>query len=214
MPRTDHEGDRWVVLKFGGTSVSSKERWQTIAQVVQERIAEGLRPLVVCSAVSGVSDALEKGVAESVAGAEASTLDTLTSRHEQLAQELGLPFPGPIETELADLARLFQGAALLGEMSPRLQARVLAHGELMSTRLGAAFLNAEGVGTTWIDARECLTTLPGQDANRAFLSATCDSALDLKLQERLGALDAGVLLTQGFIASTPEGETALRDRKH
>ena len=67
-------------------------------------------------------------VFEAIAGldpADPSTLDSLTSRHEQLAQELGLPFPGPIETELADLGRLFQGAALLGEMSPRLQARAL-----------------------------------------------------------------------------------------
>ena len=212
MTKSSRADGRWVVLKFGGTSVSSRERWQTIAQVVGERIAEGLRPLVVCSAVSGVSDALERGVAESVAGDAPSTLDTLTSRHEQLAQELGLPFPGPIETELAELARLFQGAALLGEMSPRLQARVLAHGELMSTRLGAAFLNAEGVDTAWIDARECLTTVPGKDAHRAFLSATCDSDLDPDLQERLGALEADVLLTQGFIAHTPEGETALLGR--
>jgi len=212
MPQTTPDSLRWVVLKFGGTSVSSRARWQTITQVVRERVAEGLRPLVVCSAVSGVSDALERGVAESVSGATPPTLDTLTSRHKQLARDLGLPFPGPIEAELVELARLFQGAALLGEMSPRLQARVLAQGELMSTRLGAAFLKAEGLECAWIDARACLATLPGKDAHRAFLSATCDSTPDMGLQERLGALEAVVLLTQGFIASTSEGETALLGR--
>lgn len=44
----------WVVLKFGGTSVSTPERWATIAELTRQRISEraedgeGLRPLVVC----------------------------------------------------------------------------------------------------------------------------------------------------------------------
>ncbi len=49
-----------IVMKFGGTSVSSLERWQTIAEVIRSRVAEGLTPLVVCSAVSRVSRLLEK----------------------------------------------------------------------------------------------------------------------------------------------------------
>ena len=30
----------WVVLKFGGTSVSSVERWETIATLLRQRLAE------------------------------------------------------------------------------------------------------------------------------------------------------------------------------
>ena len=50
---------RWVVLKFGGTSVSTPERWLVIAGLAARRIAEGLRPLIVCSALSGISNQLE-----------------------------------------------------------------------------------------------------------------------------------------------------------
>jgi diaminopimelate decarboxylase/aspartate kinase len=53
----------WVVLKFGGTSVSGAERWRTIAALAEARLAEGLRPLIVCPAQSGVSDRLETKLA-------------------------------------------------------------------------------------------------------------------------------------------------------
>ena len=50
----------WVVLKFGGTSVSSVERWETIAALVRQRQAEGLRPVVVHSALATVSNKLDE----------------------------------------------------------------------------------------------------------------------------------------------------------
>ena len=48
----------WVVLKFGGTSVSSRARWDTISQLVMKRKSEGFRVLVVVSAVSGITNQL------------------------------------------------------------------------------------------------------------------------------------------------------------
>ncbi len=168
---------------------------------------------VPASAVSGVSDALEQLVEASVTGGGSATIEDLKARHRQLAEALDLPFPGPLSQELEVLERLATGASLLQELSPRLRAQVLACGELMSTRLGAAFLAKSGLATAWIDARQCLTTLPGSvDENRAFLSATCGYEADSALQETLAAHPEPVLLTQGFIAATSEGETALLGR--
>ena len=50
----------WIVLKFGGTSVASLPNWRNIAHVVRERRVGGARILVVHSALSGVTDRLEK----------------------------------------------------------------------------------------------------------------------------------------------------------
>ena len=50
----------WVVLKFGGTSVSSANNWKNVAAVVRMRLAEGVRPVVVHSALSGITDRLEQ----------------------------------------------------------------------------------------------------------------------------------------------------------
>src|SRR4051794_4367986 len=49
-----------VVLKFGGTSVSTAANWKNIADIVKARIAEGLHPIVVHSAISKMTDGLEK----------------------------------------------------------------------------------------------------------------------------------------------------------
>jgi len=50
----------FVVLKFGGTSVSSVSNWKNIVGVLRDRLAEGLRPVVIHSALSGVTDLLEQ----------------------------------------------------------------------------------------------------------------------------------------------------------
>ncbi len=42
---------QWVVLKFGGTSVSSLANWRNIAQIARTRLAGGARVLIVHSAV-------------------------------------------------------------------------------------------------------------------------------------------------------------------
>ena len=48
----------WVVIKFGGTSVSSLFCWQQIKAIAQAHAAKKHRVLIVCSALSGVSDQL------------------------------------------------------------------------------------------------------------------------------------------------------------
>ena len=50
----------WVVLKFGGTSVSSVANWKNVALVLRKRLEEGLKPVVVHSALSGITDRLEQ----------------------------------------------------------------------------------------------------------------------------------------------------------
>ena len=66
--------DRWVVLKFGGTSISSLACWETVAKVIQERQAGGLRPVVICSAISGISIELEKLLNDARAGSPEQAL--------------------------------------------------------------------------------------------------------------------------------------------
>ena len=49
---------RWVVHKFGGTSVADAERYQAAAEILLSRQQAGARTAVVVSAMSGVTDAL------------------------------------------------------------------------------------------------------------------------------------------------------------
>ncbi|HSM68113.1 MAG TPA: hypothetical protein VK830_00245, partial [Xanthomonadales bacterium] len=49
----------FVVMKFGGTSVSTADNWRVSAGLIRQRLDAGLRPVLVHSALSGVSNALQ-----------------------------------------------------------------------------------------------------------------------------------------------------------
>ncbi|MFL6236448.1 MAG: bifunctional aspartate kinase/diaminopimelate decarboxylase [Thermoanaerobaculia bacterium] len=204
----------WVVLKLGGTSVSTPERWSTIAGLVRARIdKDGLRPLVVCSALSGISNQLEALLAAAVEGGHEEPLASIERRHLELGRGLGLAAAPLLKADLDELSRLALAASLLREAGPALKARVMAFGELLSTRLGAAYLQSQGIATAWHDARTSLVARedPALGA-RAVLSATCDFERDEALAARLGDLPAAAVITQGFIARNREGQTVLLGR--
>ena len=158
----------WVVVKFGGTSVSTAERWATIGRVASERVAEGFRPLIVCSALSGISNLLERVAVEAPAGPPDARLAEIEGRHRQLGVALGVDVDALLGLELAELSRLALGASLVGETSPRLHARIMATGELLSTRLGVAFLRRIGLDVAWVDARQLLVA-EGEEIGRAHV---------------------------------------------
>ena len=49
----------WIVLKFGGTSVTGLEQWKKIRQIMNRHLSTQQPILVVCSAISQVSNHLE-----------------------------------------------------------------------------------------------------------------------------------------------------------
>ena len=203
----------WVVLKFGGTSVSSVANWKNIAAVLRRRLAEDVRPVVVHSALSKITDRLEALLAGALRGDYEPAMAEIEKRHRDLAREMGIPVPAGVEKHLSEVRQIAAGLALVGEISDRVRARVMSTGELMATELGAAFLNAEGVATTLVDARTLLRAeeRKGATEKASTLSATCRFDPDPAIQQRL--LDLGtVVLTQGFIASDGEGHTVLLGR--
>ncbi len=232
----EHNQD-WVVLKFGGTSVSSVSNWHNIAGVVRARIASGLRPVIVHSALSGITDRLESllsavtGAARSGASAAAPTaahaatpvaahaatpvtlLQQIEGAHRDLAKRLGIVPSPTFETFLRELRVMAETLALGGPLSDGLRARVMAMGELLATTLGYTFLNAQGIATEWADARGVLRAehRHGATLKASLLSATCDFSPDAALQARWRAVDR-VIITQGFIASNDAGDTVLLGR--
>lgn len=203
----------WVVMKFGGTSVSTAERWQAIATLIRNRQAAGLKPVIVHSALHGVSNALIGLLDDSVRGETGGAFASIRDQHLALAAELGLDGEALLAPALDELERLVAGISLVREASPRVRARVLAQGELMATRIGAAWLDRSGIATEWHDARRILTSddRSGMAASQNFLSAICRYAPDATLNDTFAA-HGKVVLTQGFIASNARGDTVVLGR--
>jgi diaminopimelate decarboxylase/aspartate kinase len=206
--------DRWVVLKFGGTSVSSAPRWELIADRIG-RLHRDKRVWVVCSALSQVSNHLESAIEESLRGGPHESLRWLREAHQSLAREAGLDAGcfEPVSSLLDDLERLLEGIRLTREASPRLRARVMSFGELASTRLGLAILSRAGIDCRRVDARDLLASSPrprDQEATR-YLDADVPVRHAPESAEQ-AAGGSRVVLTQGFIARTPRGHTCLLGR--
>ncbi len=203
----------WIVLKFGGTSVSSLANWKNIAKVAAARRAAGARVLIVHSAVSGITDRLERLLDAAIGEAQDKEMRAIEERHRKLADELGISLGADVERHLAELRQIAAGVALVGEVSDRTRARVMSTGELMATELGARFLKAQGLDVEWADARTMLKAEERRSASAkaSVLSATCNFAPDGALEERLSRMSP-IVITQGFIASDDDGNTVLLGR--
>jgi diaminopimelate decarboxylase/aspartate kinase len=210
---TPYPDSPWVVLKFGGRSVSTAANWAIVARLIQERLDEGVRPVIVHSALVGVSNALIALLDTAVAGGDTDErLAKIREQHDALARDVGVD-PALFDERFRALEQVIAGVKLVGEVSPRVHARVLANGELAATELGAAYLRQMGLDVRWLDIREYLecATLRGQTERARFLSARCDFSPDRDLQQRFAAID-GIVLSQGFIARNAQGETVLLGR--
>jgi diaminopimelate decarboxylase/aspartate kinase len=203
----------WIVLKFGGTSVSSLSNWRNIRSIARDRLAQGARVLIVHSALSGVTDRLEKLLSAACSGAHGPLLDELKARHHELSLALGFDAAPLLEPLFDELSGCLSEVSAIGRTDDHTRARVMAMGELLSTKIGAQFLCLDGLDAVWVDARDYLKAESREAATvqAEYLSATCDFSPNVDVRTRLAARGR-LLLTQGFIASNAAGETVLLGR--
>ena len=203
----------WLVLKFGGTSVSGLRQWQTIASLAKKRLDDGHRVLLVCSAVSGITDALQR-LADRSGRHDDGEVMAILNRHRQLSTELDVEAEDLVLEAGSEITRILSLIASVDDEIGRYSAiaSLLPVGEYLSTRIGERYL-AQSLSVEWVDAREALLALPENDASgrRARLSARCSGGADQSLIENWSR-KAPVLITQGFVAAHPAGGTALLGR--
>jgi bifunctional diaminopimelate decarboxylase / aspartate kinase len=220
----------WIVSKFGGTSVSSKTRWDTIRGIGAGHVQRGQHVLVVVSAVSGVTDMLKELIAMQATGSPVSPvhlegyetqIGKVLARHQRHRDELGLvgvqnAHTARINKTLAD----FQKLALDAPWKPAddrstfaWQAQLYAMGELLSSAFGVAYLSLTGTEAGFLDVRTVLTAqkTPSESAWASFLSCNCDITHDAALGDKIAALGQ-LVVTQGFIAQGAEGHTVILGR--
>ena len=200
-----------IVCKFGGTSVGDPAAIGRVVAIVRTRVPE--RPLVVVSALAGVTDALLGLAAPIAAGdraAAAAGLEAVVRRHEETARTLELP--PHVAAEIRDEAWQAGGwlAAAAGRALEPAELDALAgRGELWSSRLVAAALERAGLPGAWVDVREVMVTDGG------FSRARPDrEALALRGPRVFGPLlQAGrIPVTQGFIGATLDGHPTTLGR--
>ena len=202
-----------IVMKFGGTSVKDRAAIERLIEIVR-RTAE---PVVVVSALAGVTDRLLGIAAEAAAGdidAARANVRGLRQRHIGVASVVIDPalresVIADIDCEFDDLDRIVGALAVLGEVSPRWFDTIAATGELVSSRIVAAALTAHGQPAAWVDARKAIVT-----SDEFMAAAPIFDRTDAALQAAVMPLLAQKLIPVigGFVGATERGVTSTLGR--
>jgi aspartate kinase len=208
-----------LLMKFGGTSVGSPERYRHVANLVGSYLER--KPVVVVSAMAGTTDWLLNTARSLVEKDRSSSLmaeSLMTGFHERYLKVIEETINSPeireqVSTEISQLmqklVRLYTGIELLGELSPRSLDAVASYGEKISVHLLAGALLDMGYKAQAINAEELIIT------SRNFTNARPDMPeTEKRCRNRLLPLiDAGVIpVVTGFIGATPEGATTTLGR--
>ena len=202
-------------MKFGGTSLGSADRIRDAARVVASSCESA--PIVVLSAMGGVTDLLLDAGEKAIRGADPEVAETLTSlrtRHESVVSVL-IEDAGKASDLLSDLEPLWEemqkvltGVLLLRELSTRSRDLVGSFGERLIVPIFAAYLNQIDVQAEAVDARRLIVTKDEAD----FALVDFDET-KLRCREVVELVGRGVVpIVTGFICATPEGITTTLGR--
>ena len=212
-PSSPASNDRWLVLKFGGTSVSKRTRWDNIGKLAAARARDfDARVLVVVSALSGVTNELTAIADGAVDGAE--RIARLDARHREFVAGLDLDADAVLGERLSALHALLADPRA-ATRTLDWQAEVLGQGELLSSTIGAAYLRSQGLDIGWMDARDWLDALPPQPNQSAWsqrLSVNCRWQGSEDWRVHFASQPTRLLITQGFISRHYDGGTAILGR--
>ncbi len=186
-------------MKFGGSSVQDAERIRRAAGIVA---AERERPVVVLSAMRGVTDSLERCGGKAAAGdlSYREELEAMRRRHLAAASELGLAEEAreQMESRFAEVGGLLHGVELIRECSARTRDLIMGFGELAMCTLFARFLARTGTPAATIDARDVIVT-DGNHGKATVLPQSFE-----RIRAAVLAVE-GVAVFTGYTAATAEG---------
>jgi aspartate kinase len=158
-----------VVMKFGGTSVEDATAIRRTGAIVAGRVAKNLKPIVVVSAMSKVTDTLLAAAAAAGKNDREGALqlsDTLRTRHLKTIGEL-VPATSEDRLQAVQLAihhhfdaldDLLRGICAVGELTPRTEDNVVSFGERLSSIMVAAAFAEMGMQSVHIDSRTVILT--------------------------------------------------------
>jgi aspartokinase/homoserine dehydrogenase 1 len=201
------------ILKFGGTSVGSVSSIQTLLNILKEEDTPGNRPVVVLSAMGGVTNLLVSMAEDAANGKEfTSQLAELEKRHfDAVKALLTVQNQNPAYTRLKinfnHLEELLQGVLTLRELTPKTRDQILSYGErcsaLMVSKIAAQHFN----DVLFVDASELIKT------DSAFGQAKVNNELSHLLIKTFYQENSDkLLIVTGFIAGNDLGQITTLGR--
>ena len=201
------------VFKFGGASVKDASSVSNVASIIKRFPDDKI--LVVISAMGKTTNALEKVVNEFFykKGNAHESLEEVKRYHYNIMNHL---FPDTTKAIFEEVNNFFVEVDWVLEEEPKhayafIYDQIVSIGELLSTKIISAYLNANNISNTWLDVRDCLRT------DNTYREGKIDWELSgTMVTEKVKPLFSNqnkIVLTQGFIAGTSENYTTTLGRE-
>jgi aspartokinase/homoserine dehydrogenase 1 len=205
--------DKMKVLKFGGTSVGSVSSISTMLNILKQEAGSGRNPVIVLSAMSGVTNLL-LNMAEQAAIGETVTeqLLELEKRHFDVVKALmDVQAQNPVFTRLKiyfnELEDLLQGIFSLRELTAKTRDLVLSYGERCSTFMICRIAAQHFPKAVFVNSADLIKT------DSSFGHAKVNIELTELLVRNFYQENTGkMLFVTGFIASNDEGRITTLGR--
>jgi aspartokinase/homoserine dehydrogenase 1 len=201
------------ILKFGGTSVGSVQSIQTLLNIVKGEIENKERPVIVLSAMSGVTNLLLSMAIGAANGVDfTASLADLEKRHFDVVKSLlTIQNQNPAFTRLKiffnQLEDLLQGVLTLRELTPKTCDQVLSFGERCSTLMICKIAAQHFPEAHCVDASELIKT------DSSFGQAKVNMELtELLIRGFQQEHSDKVLFVTGFIAANELGQVTTLGR--
>lgn len=191
-------------MKFGGTSVGNAERIKVVGDIVKASL--GRKPIVVCSAVSGVTNSLIEIANTGFKGQPTEELQSiLKEKHEKIIIELGIR-KDVVDNLFMELARLMERVEAMKLATAETMDHIQSFGERISVRVVAEYLDKVGIASEAHDAYDI-----GMITSPEFGKAEpLDYAADL-IKSHIGKMKHVPVIT-GYIGKTTAGEITTLSR--
>ncbi len=199
------------VFKFGGASINSVERINNVAGIL--RSFSGEKIFIIISAMGKTTNALEKVTEAFYSGEREQALElfkAIKDDHNTVATRLNVA--AAANEILKDIYTEVEW--LLYDKPVReydyYYDQIVCSGELMSTAIISCFFNSISINNAWVDVRDILRT----DDN--FRDASIDWEFSAgRVNEFILPIlaESNIVITQGFIGSTDENESATLGRE-
>ncbi len=197
------------VYKFGGASVKEAAGVRNLGNILT---LTDDRVLVVVSAMGKTTNALEMVMEYFWNGQREdaqSSLASIVDYHTQIATDLGANgLPAQAEALVEELKGIINNGEPQSKSYEQWYDQMVSYGELLSTTIVSNYLATNGFDAQWLDIRNIFIT------SRRFRDANIDiEASAPRLTEAVEGCDARIIVTQGFIGATPEGDTTTIGRE-
>lgn len=199
------------VFKFGGASVKDAENIKNVASIIANYKKDEL--LVVVSATGKTTNALEQVLNHFVEGKgdAVALLQDIKNAHMEVLHAL---FSDKNDPVFDDVANAFVEVDWILEEDPQdeydyLYDQIVSIGEVVSSKMLAAYAAHTGIPIRWVDARDYIMT------DNTYREAQVDwEKTEEKIRREIPSiLDNEIIITQGFIGSTSENFTTTLGRE-